>query len=485
MQDLAAPGGQSPSRTTQSGRESFPASDIEMISLVSAQGDPDHIHDTHESNVNTVVGVSDPPNTPNPSEHRPNIDSRCKAITAAPVKRPSTYNRLVMDTWICETIAMAFSIACVVAIAFTVGSCNGESIPELRWGVTLNALISILSTAARAALFFVLSSSIGQLKWCWLVRRGTRLQDLQVIDEGSRGPLGAIKVLAKWIGGPLASLGAVITICMIAFSPFLQQLVAYPTVLAETTSLEATTPQAVNYTLLWDFQESKDTMARLALRKWLDANAAYGSDKFAPIATCPRPATCTWENYKSIGWCSKCRKAAGHLSDCVVKDHRSSNTSEFQEFCQVVVDNTEAKPADENELLSQKGLYDDPSTISLQYSQNYLWAANISSFVADDASVIDQPVIMFIHAAISQVEEVFQDLYHSDQPALQIDHISECALTLCEIEYAVTIEDGVARSIPVSIDYGKRFQSGSCWQPENSAEGVVLPSPDGGHTRVN
>jgi hypothetical protein len=37
------------------------------------------------------------------------------------------------------------------------------------------------------------------------------------MDEASRGPLGAIKVLAKWAGGPLATLGAVITVCMIAF----------------------------------------------------------------------------------------------------------------------------------------------------------------------------------------------------------------------------------------------------------------------------
>ena len=39
MQDLAARGGQLPSRATQSGRESFPASDIEMVSLISAHED--------------------------------------------------------------------------------------------------------------------------------------------------------------------------------------------------------------------------------------------------------------------------------------------------------------------------------------------------------------------------------------------------------------------------------------------------------------
>jgi hypothetical protein len=200
MRDLADPGRQSPSLTTQCDRESASASDTEMMSLVSAHEQSDQIYNPHESNANTVVGDPDPPATLNAFEHRPhdpNIESRCKAVTAVSDKRPSMYNRVVMDTWICETIAMVFSLGCIVTIAFTVGAYNGEPLPSLPSDVTLNALISILSTAARATLFFVVSSSIGQLKWCWLARRGTRLQDIQVMDEASRGPLGAIKVLAK------------------------------------------------------------------------------------------------------------------------------------------------------------------------------------------------------------------------------------------------------------------------------------------------
>jgi hypothetical protein len=270
VRDLAEPGGQSPFLTAQCGRESASASDIEIMSLVSAHEHSDQIYNPNESNAITFAGLSNTPATLNASEHDPEIDSRSKAVTAVHDKRPPMYNRLIMDTWICEMIAMIFSIGCTVAIAFTVGNYNGGPIPSLPSGVTLNALISILSTAARAALVFVLSSTIGQLKWCWLVRRDTRLQDLQVMDEASRGPLSAIKVLAKWIGGPLASLGSVITICMIAFSPFLQQLVAYPTYSVEQPSLEVTMPQVVNYTLLWEFEEEGDVEIRLGLFYLLD-----------------------------------------------------------------------------------------------------------------------------------------------------------------------------------------------------------------------
>jgi len=506
-QDVASPGGQSPSLTTQRNRESVSGSDIEMMSLVSAEEHSDQIYNSHENYVNTVAGDLDPTATPNAYEHRPrvpNIDSRCKAGIVVSDKRPSLYNRLVMDTWICEIIAMVFSIGCIVAIAFTVGSYNGGPVTALPSGVTLNAFISILSTGARAALFFVVSSSIGQLKWCLLVRRGRRLQDLQVMDEASRGPLGAIKILAKWTGGPLASLGALITICMIAFSPFLQQLVTYPTGYAEQPELKATIPRAVNYTLLWDLDystpnvidalfedtDAKDAEARSSLLDWISANDAYGSDIFAPSATCPpRPMLCTWENYKSVGWCSKCRKATGHLSQCIVKDHRiqiSNNASHTEYLCQVTVHNTEAKPADNDKLMQQHlSSYNDPNRFNLRYQSNYIWVANISTFVADDTSVIEQPVIMLTHASISAVEDVFQDLYHSDQPALRLNRITECVLTFCEREYVVKLEIGDISSTPVSIDYGRRFESDSCWRPNDSADEVVLTSSDGGRTRMN
>ena len=53
---------------------------------------------------------------------------------------------------------MVFSIGCIVAIAFTVGNYDGEPIPSLSLDVTLNTVISVLSTAA---LIFVVSPSIG------------------------------------------------------------------------------------------------------------------------------------------------------------------------------------------------------------------------------------------------------------------------------------------------------------------------------------
>jgi hypothetical protein len=80
--------------------------------------------------------------------------------------KPSTMSRLLLDTWTCEIVATTFSIGCLVAITAVVGAYDGKRIPRLASGLTLNTIISVLSTAARSSLVFVVSAAVGQLKWC-------------------------------------------------------------------------------------------------------------------------------------------------------------------------------------------------------------------------------------------------------------------------------------------------------------------------------
>jgi hypothetical protein len=285
----------------------------------------------------------------------------------------------------------------------------------------------------------------------------------------------------------LATLGAVITVGMISFSPFLQQLVAYPTNLAEQPLLDAKIPRAVNFTLLSSFYGAtpEDEKVRKGLKDLAGAYFVAGVDVLTPITTCPT-THCYWENYTSIDWCSKCRNVTGYLSDCVIKDQlKTDSESETQRCCQLFVNNSEAESEQGLLLMNQTSLEDDYNTSELSYRPGLIWATNISTFVADDGSVIEEPINVILYAKISRVDAVFQDLYHSDQPALRIDHISECALTLCEREYTAATEFGKTLRVLTATDYGKRFDSGSCWRPENSAEDVVFTIPDGGYTRLN
>ncbi|RFN47154.1 hypothetical protein FIE12Z_8610 [Fusarium flagelliforme] len=99
--------------------------------------------------------------------------------------------------------------------------------PASRWPFTMsiNAAIAILSTACTAAMMYNVSAFIGQLKWLYLKARPRQLNSVQVFDGASRGPYGAIIFLFK-VSWNMATLGAVITILRLGFSPMVQQVIS-------------------------------------------------------------------------------------------------------------------------------------------------------------------------------------------------------------------------------------------------------------------
>ncbi|RBR15918.1 uncharacterized protein FIESC28_07120 [Fusarium coffeatum] len=91
--------------------------------------------------------------------------------------------------------------------------------------ISINAAIAILSTACTAAMMYNVSAFIGQLKWSYLKARPRQLDSVQVFDGASRGPYGAIVFLFK-ISWNMATLGAVITILRLGFSPMVQEVIS-------------------------------------------------------------------------------------------------------------------------------------------------------------------------------------------------------------------------------------------------------------------
>jgi hypothetical protein len=75
--------------------------------------------------------------------------------------KPSWIRRLILDSWLCECVAMCFSIGCLIAIAFVVRIYDGEEIPKLASGLTINAIVSVLSNASRTGLIFVIGATVG------------------------------------------------------------------------------------------------------------------------------------------------------------------------------------------------------------------------------------------------------------------------------------------------------------------------------------
>ncbi|KAF2421508.1 hypothetical protein EJ08DRAFT_564718, partial [Tothia fuscella] len=93
------------------------------------------------------------------------------------------------DGWYLETITLMSSFCCLVVMTILLYKFDGS--PTFRWyGLSLNVIVSILSTTSKAWLLLAVSATISQWKWVMFKTRNHSLADFEVVDDASRGPLG-------------------------------------------------------------------------------------------------------------------------------------------------------------------------------------------------------------------------------------------------------------------------------------------------------
>lgn len=96
--------------------------------------------------------------------------------------------------WVAEIAGILASASLLIALIILLFIYDDKTVFDWK-GVTLNAVVSVLSTASKAALLYSTSELISQ--WKWIVFTGTRrpLIDFQRIDAASRGPLGSLEII--------------------------------------------------------------------------------------------------------------------------------------------------------------------------------------------------------------------------------------------------------------------------------------------------
>jgi hypothetical protein len=103
--------------------------------------------------------------------------------------------------WAAETAGTLASASLLFALAILLAVYDDKAVFDWK-GITLNTVVSVLSTASKAALLYPISELISQ--WKWIVFTGTRrpLIGFQGIDAASRGPLASSEVIlevsSKW-----------------------------------------------------------------------------------------------------------------------------------------------------------------------------------------------------------------------------------------------------------------------------------------------
>jgi hypothetical protein len=158
--------------------------------------------------------------------------------------RANWLRRTTLYTWTPEVIAILLSTASLVAIVAVLYAYHGKTTPHLPYGITLNAIVSMLALISRSMLLYTVASSIGQLKWCWYQERKHKFSDLHVFDDASRGPWGSSSLLVSLHARSWASIGAIVTILALAFDPFVQQVLTFPAIDVEATGSPPSFPRA-------------------------------------------------------------------------------------------------------------------------------------------------------------------------------------------------------------------------------------------------
>ncbi|KAK8117554.1 uncharacterized protein PG998_005835 [Apiospora kogelbergensis] len=131
----------------------------------------------------------------------------------------------VFRVWVREMFFVFLASGLITSIAVILKLQDGKPVPD--WGdyISFNALLAILSTVLRAALVVTSSQIISQRKWGWYREQGPRpLSDLQQFEAGSRGALGALRLLPTIVRGDAVALAAIVVLlASFLIGPFVQQ----------------------------------------------------------------------------------------------------------------------------------------------------------------------------------------------------------------------------------------------------------------------
>ncbi|OOQ85978.1 hypothetical protein PEBR_23361 [Penicillium brasilianum] len=218
-------------------------------------------------------------------------------------------------SWTFEILGCLISIGFLVAIIVVLFYYDGKSMPDWPYGITLNALVSVLSTVMKATMAFILTECLAQLKWSWF-RGGNKLSDLALLDAASRGAAGAIIVLFRFLPRHLVTFGCFVLVLAAATDPFVQQVMSIR--MRSVNSPSQASIQVCNTSTYTDYGEGAGAgMNKVPLASM---GAIYSGifqtqrpSSKSSMMSCPT-GNCTFTPYQTLGFCSRCAKITDSLN---------------------------------------------------------------------------------------------------------------------------------------------------------------------------
>ncbi|KAL4744948.1 hypothetical protein BDW72DRAFT_187608 [Aspergillus terricola var. indicus] len=230
-------------------------------------------------------------------------------------KKNSSLLSVINDGFIREIFGMAIAVGVFVALVVVLAEYDQKQQPD--WGsMSLNAVISWMSTVLRACIAITCSEVLGQLKWVWFAQKARPISELRTFDSASRGIYGALELIWTLRAKHFAGLAGLAAILALAIDPFAQNLVHYYPDLVDDSTQRALIGNASTY-----IQHGAQVVAVFAavdpILKSNIYNSLFNNDPQTPWAipqySCPS-ANCTWEPAVALEARTLCANITDQLS---------------------------------------------------------------------------------------------------------------------------------------------------------------------------
>ncbi|ETS88147.1 hypothetical protein PFICI_01975 [Pestalotiopsis fici W106-1] len=375
----------------------------------------------------------------------------------------ATLSRHFEDSWTSEIMAMSFSGLCLIAMVIVLREFDGRPVPELPDIVNLNAIVSTLSAAAKSSLLYGVSAALGQAKWSWYYGPKKRLDDFEVLDEASKGPLGSVQMLLGRTIFSVGSLGAIVIIIALALDPFVQQVILVSSDPVSTKGNEAWTGIA-----FWNRQAIYERTAH-----------------------CPT-GNCTWDPFSSLGWCVKSQTIADpasiELTNCDIAYNETDFDSIYETFASLGDRKTSSRTC-EIHIENATTPLNYPIQFSLSGGRGPL-AVNLAGEEPDRVTTLPVEIMAPLHifnGSISQgtylgVNNPIVALGHARFSGSDINKrrrkpeiLEHSVISLCQRKYNVSVVAGQTLTQILETHYGHFYQDEAadmilgetswCWTP--------------------
>ncbi|KAK8092465.1 uncharacterized protein PG998_014950 [Apiospora kogelbergensis] len=200
--------------------------------------------------------------------------------------------------WLWELATMSMSFASMTAVIIILAVEDGKSLDDWPLPIQPNSLISIFITLCKSAIMTALTGAISQSMWIQFEQKYTQMSIADDILEAGRGPWGSLNLLKSKMKGKhfnlLAIMGALITVVTLAFDPFVQQVMSFPT-----RTIQSRDGKAI-FKLSQHLVDMDMTLVQGAI-----LGGVYRNPQITNY-TCTE-SSCSWPTITTLGVCSSCQ----------------------------------------------------------------------------------------------------------------------------------------------------------------------------------